>query len=339
MHSRELRSATLGDVARAAGVHVSTVSRVLTDAPRHRVSPETRERVRRVAAELKYRPNDVARALRTACSGALGMLVPSLRNPVYAEITRGAFRRAWERGLVVVLAEDVGGEDAERAYERLVQKSRIDGLLIAGARPGSILAAQAADVPVPFVYVNRRQPGAHNVSMREEDAARVAAEHLLGLGHRRLGHLAGPRDIDTARRRLSGFRAAAKAGGAAVAVVHAAFDEREAYRAMGELVARAPRPTAVFTSNFNQAIGALAAARGARLDVPRDLSLVTYDDDPIGEFLAPALTSIRMPLQELGVAAVDAMLGRLDGRPPEDVTVGTAPELVVRASTARPAGG
>lgn len=331
-----VRPATLMDVASAAGVHVSTVSRILSDAPGLNVKPETRERVRQAARDLQYRPNIVARALRTASSGALGMLVPSLRNPVYADITRGAFDRAWERGLVVVLAEDRGGEDAERAYEQLVQKGRIDGLLIAGAHPGSTLAKQAATAPVPFVFVNRRQKGAHNISMREEDAAALAVEHLLELGHTRLGHVAGPKDIDTAKRRLAGFRMSVKAAGASARVQHAAFDEREAYEAMSRLVAGRMRPTGVFTSNFQQAVGALAAARDAGLDVPGDVSVITYDDDPISEFLAPPLTAIRMPLWDLGAAAVEALATRIDGHRAQDVTVDVEPELVIRGSTGVP---
>src|SRR4051795_4617215 len=125
------------DVARRAGVHVSTVSRVLTDSPQLNIRPETRRRIQDAAADLRYRPNAVARALRSASTGALGMLVPSLRNPVYAEIIRGAFERAWERNFVVMLAEDRGGEDAERAYERLPAPGRVEGGVGAGAHPRS----------------------------------------------------------------------------------------------------------------------------------------------------------------------------------------------------------
>src|SRR4051794_28502407 len=189
------------DVARLAGVHVSTVSRVLRNSPQLNIRPETRERIQAAAEQLRYRPNAVARALRLASTGALGMLVPSLRNPVYSEIARGAFERAWEHSFVVMLAEDRGGGDAERAYERLVQNGRIDGLLIAGAHPDSLLPERAEEAPVPFVFVNRRMPGGHNVSMLEEDAGALAARHLIELGHRRIAHIAGPQEIDTARRR------------------------------------------------------------------------------------------------------------------------------------------
>jgi LacI family transcriptional regulator len=325
------------DVARLAGVHVSTVSRVLRDSPQLNIRPETRLRIQRAAEELRYRPNAVARALRLATTGTLGMLVPSLRNPVYSEITRGAFERAWERSFVVVIAEDGGGGAAERAYERLVQAGRIDGLLIAGAHPDSILPERAAEAPVPFVFVNRRQPGHHSVSMHEEDAGALAARHLLGLGHRRLAHLAGPREIDTARRRIDGFLAVTREAGVEPALEQAAFDERAGHDAMQRLLAAPDLPTGVFTSNFNQAIGALAAAREAGVRVPDDLSLVTYDDDPISGYLSPPLTTIRMPMHEMGMAAVDAILDRIEGRGGrDDVTVPTPPELVVRSSTAPP---
>lgn len=325
---------TIVDVARAAGVHFSTASKVLRDVPGYRIRPETRARVREAAERLDYRPSAVARALRSASSGAIGMLVPSLRNPVYAEIARGAFERAWERELVVVLGEDRDGADAERAYDRLVQNSRIDGLLVASAHPGSILPSRVGDAPVPFVFLNRRQPGAQSVSMREEEAAALAAEHLLALGHRRLGHVAGPRGIDTAARRLAAFRAAVRAGGGTLSVVHADFDERAGHDATAELLARRRPPTAIFASNLNQAIGALAAARAAGRAVPRELSLLTYDDDPICDYLDPPLTAIRMPLHELGVAAVDALLARIDDAPADDLVLATPPRLIERRSTA-----
>src|SRR4051794_2173711 len=264
----DARSATLMDVARMAGVHVSTVSRVLRDSPQLNIRPETRARIQQAAADLGYRPNAVARALRLSSTGTLGMLVPSLRNPVYAEITRGAFDRAWERSFVVVIAEDRGGGDAEVAYERLVQNGRIDGLLIAGVQPDSMLPDRAATAPVPFVFVNRRQPGGHSVSMHEEDAGALAARHLVDLGHRRLGHLAGPIEIDTAKRRLTGFLGVTAEAGIEPRVVHAPFDEGAAHEAMLELLAGPEPPTAVFTSNFNQGVGALAAARERGCHVP-----------------------------------------------------------------------
>jgi DNA-binding LacI/PurR family transcriptional regulator len=331
------RRARLDDVAREAGVHVSTVSRVLNGTGGVSIRDETRERILDTARRLQYRPNAMARGLKLAATGTLGMLVPSLRNPVYSAIIRGAFDRAWERGYVVVLAEDTGQGETHSAYERLVAERRIDGLLIASARPGNPLIERLGDDSVPFVFVNRRQPGSgRNVSMREEEAGRIAAEHLLSLGHERLAHVAGPVELDTARRRAEGFAEAVRAAGHAVSVDHAAFDEREAHAVAAAVVTASPRPTAIFASNINQTVGTLAALRDAGLGVPADVSLVGYDDDSFLDFLDVPVTAVRMPLAELGATAVDELSRQLAGESARDVEIATAPQLVVRRSTAGP---
>lgn len=334
MPHRVGRSTTLQDVAQVAGVHVSTVSRVLTGSTQLNITDATRLRIEQAARELNYRPNVVARALRGSSAGAVGMLVPSLRNPVYADIVRGASERAWERNFALMVAEDQTGGDAELAYERLVSGGRIDGLLVAGVRPDSMITDAEATAKVPFVYVNRRHPGAHNVSMREEDAAKLATAHLLELGHRSVAHIAGPQEIDTARRRLAGFLESATAARIEPRLIYAAFDERAGYNAMLELLADEDPPTGVFTSNFNQAIGALAGVRDANLSVPADVSIITYDDDPISDFLYPPLTGVRMPLHDMGTLAIEALLDRIAGGQIADVTVPDAPVLAQRASTA-----
>lgn len=333
------RPARLGDVARAAGVHVSTASRVLNGTTGISIRPETRERILQVARELAYRPNAIGRSLKTSTTGALGLLVPSLRNPVLSTIVRGAFERAWERGFVLMVAEDTSENAAQDAYERLVAEGRIDGLLVTSARLGSPALDRFAST-VPTVFLNRRHASSNrNVVMRDEDAGAMAAGHLLGYGHTRLAHLAGPSGLDTAQRRLEGFLTAARA--AAVAepgVAHAEFDERAGFAAMHELLAPRPRPTAVFVSNINQLVGALAGARALGLRVPADVSVVAYDDDPVAEFLDPPVTTIRMPLLELGVRGVDALIDQFEGGTPRDIVLQTPPALVTRSSVASPRG-
>lgn len=336
-HQQSSRPTRLEDVAAAAGVHVSTVSRVLNGSNAAAVRPETRLRIQEAATRLRYRPNAIARGLKLASAGALGLLVPSLRNPVYSAIIRGAFDRAWERSFVVLLAEDIGASSAQQAYERLVEERRIDGLLIASARPGSPLLDHLAHDPIPCVYVNRRQLGSgRNVVMREEEAGRLAAAHLLGLGHTRLAHISGPKELDTARRRAEGFIEAVRAAGHRCSVVAAPFDERGGMAAMRELLDRRTPPTGVFASNINQAVGAMAGARLAGRSIPDELSLVGYDDDPLCECLEVPLTAIRMPLSELGRVAVDALIDQVEGAGPRDITLETPPELIVRGSTAPP---
>ena len=332
------RPARLGDVARAAGVHVSTASRVLNGSSGISIRPETRERILDVARELAYRPNAIGRSLKTSTTGALGLLVPSLRNPVLSAIVRGAFDRAWEQGFVLMVAEDASDSAAQGAYERLVAEGRIDGLLVTSARPGSPALDRFANSAVPTIFLNRRHASSNrNVVMREEDAGALAAEHLLGYGHTRLAHVAGPPELDTAQRRLEGFLAAARAAGVAEpAVAHAELDERAGFGAMQALLAGESRPTAVFVSNINQLVGALAGARALGLRVPADVSVVAYDDDPVAEFLDPPVTTIRMPLLELGVRGVDALIDQFEGGAPRDIVLQTPPDLVARSSVAPP---
>jgi LacI family transcriptional regulator len=331
------RPARLQDVAREAGVHVSTVSRALNDAPGSTIRPETRERILASAARLRYRPHAIARGLKLASTGAIGLLVPTLRNPVWAEIVHGVVDRAWERGLVTLLAEDTGSDAAQQAYERLVSEGRIDGLVIASAASASPLLDRFVEDGIPCVFANRAQPGSRrNVVMDEGAAARIAAEHLAGLGHRSIVHVDGPDETDTAHRRSLGFARAAEALGVAAEMVHVPFDEASGREAVLAALDGERPPTAAVLSNFNQAIGALAALRARRVRVPQELSLLSYDDDPMLEYLDVQLTSVRMPLKELGVSAVDALCDQMSGGTPRDVMVGTAPVLVVRSSTGPP---
>jgi LacI family transcriptional regulator len=335
MVERGPKQVTLYDVAREAGVHFTTVSRTLNGTPDLNIRPETRARILAAAERLKYRPNAFGRGLRLASTHTLGLLVPSLRNPVYAAVVRGAFSQAWERGYVVVLGEDSEGGLAAHAYERLVIEGRIDGLLVATARRDDPAVEQWLTAPVPTVFVNRRQRGGHNVSMREEDAARLAAGHLLTLGHTRLAHIAGPENLDTAARRVTGFRAAVREAGHRAPIVPVPFDEPGGYTAMTQLLARSRPPTGVFVSNINQALGALAAAKRHGVAVPGQVSVVTYDDDALAEYIDPPLTAVRMPMQELGQTAVDVLLDRVAGNDKRtDVVLDTPPLLVERASTA-----
>ncbi|TML89820.1 MAG: LacI family transcriptional regulator [Actinobacteria bacterium] len=334
MTTRPARPARLGDVASEAGVHVSTVSRVLNGSDDVSVRPETRTRILETARRLGYRPNAMGRGLKLATTGSLGLLVPSLRNPVNSPIVRGAFDRAWARGFVLVLAEDPGDDHAaEDAYGRLVHEGRIDGLLIQSARLGNPLLDDFAAGIVPCVFLDRRHPGSgRNVFMRDGDAGCLAAEHFLALGHERLALLGGPPELDTVSRRKAGFLERA---GDTVAVEEAGLTERGGFEAMTRLVGGPKQPTAVFVANISQAVGALAALREAGLRVPEDISVLCHDDDPICEFLDPPLTAIEMPLVELGVAGVDALIGQIEGEPARDVVLETPPAIVERRSTAQ----
>jgi LacI family transcriptional regulator len=327
----------LEDVAKSAGVSKSIASRVLNADPGLLVRPETRARVVEAAERLNYRPHAAARGLKRAETGALGFLVPPLTNPVYLRIIRGAFRRALERDFVVLLVEDVDPVQAEEISARLVQTGRIDGLVVASAQPGHPLVETLRRSRIPYVFVNRGVPRSRrNVVIDEAGASTAALDHLVGLGHSRIGHVAGPQELDTARRRTAGFVKAAAARGLTVEVAEGDFGEGGGAEAARRLLQRAPHLTALYTSTLSQAVGVYHAAWELGLEVPRDLSLVGYDDMPLAEYLRPPLTTVRTPLAELGAAAVDALVDQLLGGDPRNVVVDAEPEVVVRASTGRP---
>lgn len=327
----------LVDVAARAGVHVSTASRVLNGREEANVREETRERILAAAAELRYRPNALARGLKTSSTTTLGLLVRSLDNPVIAEMVRAASARAWERGYVVVLAED-DGVITERAWERLVDEGRIDGLLVASASNGGPILDFVDGTRLPYVFVDHPHPGSgRNISLRESDAGRIAAEHLIGLGHRRLAQMSGPTRFDTARRRREAFCAVALAAGLLEPLeVTTEFAPDDARREAIALLSDHPRPTGVFASSLSQAIGLLSAVQQLGLSVPADLSVIAYDDDPLLDFLTPPVTSIRMPMAELGRVAADALIAQIDGEAPRDVEIAILPAIVPRSSTAPP---
>lgn len=327
----------LVDVAARAGVHVSTASRVLNGREEANVREETRERILVAAAELRYRPNALARGLKTSSTTTLGLLVRSLDNPVMAAMARAASARAWERGYVVVLAED-DGVITERAWERLVDEGRIDGLLVASASNGGPILDFVDGTRLPHVFVDHVHPGSgRNISLRESDAGRIAAEHLIGLGHRRLAQMSGPTRFDTARRRSEAFRAVALAAGLPEPLeVTTEFVPDDARREAMALLSDHPRPTGVFASSLSQAIGLLSAVQQLGLSVPTDLSVIAYDDDPLLDFLTPPVTSIRMPMAELGRVAADALIAQIDGEAPRDVEIAVLPAIVPRSSTAPP---
>jgi LacI family transcriptional regulator len=331
--SRKFRQHRVGlaDVARAAGVHISTVSRVLNDVP-IAISAETRERVQAAATELHYRPQAAGRMLRMASAGALGMLVPSLRNPVWATIVHGAISKGTERGYVILVAEDTGDDARQVAYERLVSEGRIDGLVICSAPVSDSMLDRIDEDAVPVVFANRGVPGSNrNVVMDEQAAARMAVEHLAGLGHTRIAQIDGPLTIDTAARRLQGFEQACVEFGVDGRALHVDFTEAAAYRAVCSVMKGRRVPTAWIVSNLNQLLGALGAVHELGIDVPEGLALISYDEDPMLDWLA--VTSIAMPLDHLGAAGVDVLVEQLGGAPPQDVVISEPARLVVRRST------
>jgi LacI family transcriptional regulator len=347
---------TRDDVARAAGVSVATVSYVLNGGPRG-VSAEKRARVLRAVADLGYRPNAIARSLRARRTRILGLVLPDSANPYFASLSHAIEEAAAGRGYQVVLANAAERPDREAAHIEALLRLQVDGLfwipadLRRAARPGP---PAPAPPPVPTVQLDRsllrgegNGPQRLAVDVVESDnvaGGRLAAEHLIALGHRRLACLAGPAGHLHARARLQGFRNALQAlrsdDAPPALIAHGDFG----YASGAAIAARwcalpAPRrPTGIVCGNDAMAIGALCAIAGAGLAVPGDLSIVGYDDLPQAPFSVPPLTTVAQPLHELAAVAVERLLARIEApaRAPEPAHVLLPVRLVVRGSTGPP---
>lgn len=306
----------LVDVADRSGVTKSIASRVINADATLRIRPETRTRVLRVAEELGYRAHAGARALSMSRTGVLALLIPDFSNSVYAAITRGAYRKARELGYSLLVAEDTADLGSGDDYADLVISGRVDGLLVSSARPEHPLVERLLNDPgaVAHVFVNREVAGSHrNVGLDAEGASAAGVEHLVDFGHRHIGMVAGPRDLTSAKARVDGFvSATALRGLDTTAVAHGDFTEAGGFAAATTLLTDRPETTALYTSTFVQAIGAMQAARTLGRQLPRDLSILTYDDSPMADYLQPRLTTVALPLAELGAAAVDLLVEQLE---------------------------
>ena len=329
------RAPRLIDIAEAVGVHVSTVSRVLNGDPAQSVRPELSELILATARQQGYRPNALARALKRRRTGALAFVIPLLRNPIWVRLQRGALQRAAERGYVVMIMEEPGDEPQPPGHYRyLVEESRADGLLLATALRAP---AHAAGVPgVPHVYVNRRGPARGNdVVMDESGAVRLFAGHVAGQGHRRVALIDGPATVDTVHRRTLAARRICAARGIGLTVRHAAPTEAGGWEAADSLLRAGQPPTACGVGSLNQLFGVMAALRARGVGVPAGMSVVSFDEDECLAFLDVPVTSVAMPLAELGAAAVDAALARIEREPAGDVMVRDPMRLVPRRSVGR----
>jgi LacI family transcriptional regulator len=332
------RASRLIDIAEAVGVHVSTVSRVLNGDPAQSIRPEVLERILLTAREQGYRPNALARALKKRRTGALAFVVPLLRNPSWARLQGGALQRARERGYVVMIMEEPTEDPRPPAdYCYLVGESRADGLLLATALrvPGHLDGVSG----VPHVYVNRRGPDrGHDVVMDEPGAIRMFVDYAAGLGHRSFALVDGWASVDTVHRRVAAARRICAARGLRLAVRHADPTEEGGWQAALKLLRHGPLPTVCGVGSLNQVFGVLAALRGAGVEVPRDVSVVSFDEDECLAFLEVPVTSISMPLPELGAAAVDALIARIEGTDVGDVMVREPMVLRARESVMAPHG-
>jgi LacI family transcriptional regulator len=339
---RARASVTIRDVARVAKVHPGTVSRALNAETRALVNEETAERVLRAAEELGYRPNPIARGLKTNRSYAIGVLIPDITNPLFPPILRGIEDRLDEAGYTSLIVNTDNDAVREHRHLEAMRARQVDGVISATARLDRELLAEVAAAGTPLVLVNRslEDGSVPSVAVNDRQGIRLAVQHVAGLGHRRIGHVAGPQNISTGHRRYVGFLEAMTAAGLARPGAHVrfstSFTEAEGARVCAELLDASGDLTAIVAANDLLALGCYDTLEDRGLRCPEDISVVGFNDMPFVDRLRPPLSTVRIPQREIGEVAADLMLRRLADDRYAAREILLEPTLVVRGSTVAP---
>jgi len=326
---------TLEDIARALNVSKMTVSRAINNHPE--ISRETRERILATARKMKYRPNQFARALTTNHSYLIGIVVPDLMHSYFAEICRGVETRARPVGYQNLICST--DEEARKEMDEIeALLSRTDGLIVASALTASEvkfyrrLLAEGANI----IFIDRLLDGLRCSAVTTDDVqvGRLATEHLIKLGHRKIGHLRGT-DVSTSVKRRQGYQQAIAKAKLKSLVHNCGFTEADGYAAMQKWIASGSLPTAIFAANDPAAIGAMTAASEAGLKVPADVAFVGAGNIHYGDMLRIPLTTVSWSKVEMGQAAATLLLELIDGprKSRRHRTVTVPPELLIRSST------
>ncbi|GAA0213474.1 LacI family DNA-binding transcriptional regulator [Actinomadura nitritigenes] len=325
------------DVARLAGVSVATVSRVLNDSAS--VTEATRARVLAAVDELGYRPNAVARSLRTDTTRTIGLVIGDILNPFFTELARAIEDRARAAGYSVVIGNADERPERQDHYVRTLLEQRVDGLLLCPTAEITPLVRDVVRDGGPLVFLDRTLPGLDVPTVRADGTAAIGAlvAHLARLGHRRIAFVSGPALLSTGRERTAAFRAALRAAGLPVRPEYLEagdFQAASGRAAAARLLDLPEPPEVIFAGDNLMALGALDEIRARRLAIPGDVGIASYDDVPWFTHVDPPVTAIGQPVQELGRRAVGALLERIEGRPVEPVVLDA--RLVVRRSCGEP---
>lgn len=325
------------DIARAAGVSPSTVSRALEDHPR--ISAETRKRIQKLAREMDYVPSTVARSLTAKKTWTIGMVLPTISDPFMGRVVEGVEQAAIEAGFNVFISTSQNDRQREIEVVAMLQKRRVDGIIVIASHLFDGWPRAVHHSRVPVVMIDEQNPGEnmHFVAVDDRSGARVAVEHLLALGHRRIGYVGVSNRPQSNQYRLKGYQDALQVAGEAVdpALIITVDDVMERGQ-IGEASLEpllAAGATAVFCYNDTTAIGLLAACARYGLTVPEQLSIIGFDDIDMAAYTLPPLTTMRQPRFELGQWAMQMMLALLDGQEPANRIIPA--ELIVRQTTAR----
>lgn len=322
----------MDDVAARAGVSRALVSLVMRDSPR--VSASSREKVLAAAQELGYRPNLWARNLASGQTHTIGVMLNDLHNPFFTEMTEGAAQAASDRDLQILISSGWQRESGELEAVESFMNLRTDGMLLAAARLSNEVvegfASQTATVCVSNYFPSECFDTVNN---NEEHGTSLVVDHLVDLGHTRIGHIDGGVAASGPERR-NGFIRAMVQRGLAPIVIEGEFNEQAGFKAAGELMALNEPPTAIFAGNDLMAIGVLTKLQELGVSVPDDISVVGYDNTSLASIGTVSLTTVHQPRRQLGELAVELLAERLAGRTESRHEL-IEPRLVTRSSTGR----
>lgn len=329
---------TLEDVARLAGVHRSTVSRVVNDSPN--VSPEVRKRVQKIIQSTGYQPNAAARSLASQRSNVIGLVLPRsvssfFTDPFFPHLTQGIAFGCNDHNLTLSLFLTGSKEDEEKMYPRISRRGLLDGILIQAGRPDETMIERLTNSSIPSVIIGRpfETDGISYIDIDNVNAAIKATRHLINLGYQRIATITGNLDSTVSEDRLEGFKKAMTAAGRIIddsLMAEGDFTEISGYQAMNALLPA--RPDAIFAASDIMAAGAIRAILEAGLSVPRDIAIVGFDDVPIARQSKVQLTTIKQPITRFGIKAVELLIDLIENgtQPARRMILDT--ELVIRDS-------
>ena len=329
---------TIKDVAEKAGVSVATVSRVLNNKPF--VSDKMREHVMGVIAEVNYQPDAVARGLRTKSTRIISLVIPDINNPYFPEVARGVESVADRYEYIVVLCNTDRKQKREiNFYEKLMMQ-RVEGIIVnpSNSSEEEIEILSRLDMPVVLISSQSEFENFDIVMVDNVEGAKLAVNHLIEYGHRKIGLLGGSRDVSSSQKRYDGFIEALQTAGIEIKqnfITEDSLDNEGGYRCAKQLLAQKEKPTAMFATNDTMAIGALSAIHEAGLRIPDDISLIGFDDLSFSKMTYPKLTTIRQPKFKTGEVAAEQLFKHLISPnqyiPPQKIILDH--ELIIRETT------
>ncbi|WP_419890751.1 LacI family DNA-binding transcriptional regulator [Paenibacillus xylanexedens] len=330
--------ATIYDIAREAGVSIATVSQVING--KGKISEKRRAEIMEIMERLHYQPSAIAAALTGKQTYTLGLLVPDISNPYFAELARAVEDRSRQLGYSVVICSTDNKDERVERYLNLLQQKRVDGMMIGTGIDNAEILSPLLQQSIPVALIARHMPSlsVHTVTIDDILGGALAAEHLLELGHTRVAVLSEPSKVSSSQERVRGFRETLIKAGYTLEpnqIRESAADLSSAKKEALLLLGEKDHPTGLFCCNDIQAIGALQAAKELGLRVPEDVSIIGFDNTILASVTSPPLTTVAQPIEELGHRAVDLLIEELKDERKEPQKIVLKPELVIRESAGR----